>query len=83
LLEAEEAARKARSKKPGGKKGKNKAITTVTWEQKLEIAKSELDQVKKDAVETEKNSIRMIDTLKVGSVQLRQPAFGRVSALIT
>jgi hypothetical protein len=65
LLEAEEAARKARSKKLGGKKGKNKAVTTVTWEQKLEIAKSELEQVKKDALETEKNSIRMIDTLKV------------------
>ena len=63
LLEAEEATRKARGKKLG-KKGKARP-TNVTWEQKLEIAKAELDQVKKDAVETEKNSIRMIDTLKV------------------
>lgn len=65
LVEAEGAEKKARVKK-GAKKNKSKPVT-LTWEQKLEIAKSELEAVKKDATETEKNSVRMIDTLKVSS----------------
>jgi hypothetical protein len=63
LIDAEDASKKARGAKKS-KKGKSKPVV-LTWEQKLEVAKTELEQVKKDGLETEKNSVRMIDTLKV------------------
>ena len=46
----------------------------LTWDQKVDIARGELEEIKKDAVETERNSVRMIDTLKV-----RAAAFVRVA----
>ncbi len=42
--------------------------SSLTWEQKIEIARGELEEVKKDAVDTERNSMRMIDTLKARTV---------------
>ncbi len=48
------------------KKGRAKPVA-LTWDQKLDIARGELEEIKKDAVETERNSVRMIDTLKAGA----------------
>jgi hypothetical protein len=61
----EEESKKGRGGKKGAKKGNKAKAVLFSWDQKVEIARSELEEVKKDAVETERNSLRMIDTLKV------------------
>ena len=61
----DDEGKRGRLGKKGAKRGKAKPLV-LTWDQKLEIARGELEEVKKDAVDTEKNAVRMIDTLKVG-----------------
>ena len=68
----EDEGRKGRLGKKAPKKAKSKPVA-LTWDQKVDIARGELEEIKKDAVETERNSVRMIDTLKV-----RAAAFVRV-----
>jgi hypothetical protein len=60
----EDEGRKGRLGKKTQKKTKAKPVA-LTWDQKVDIARGELEEIKKDAVETERNSVRMIDTLKV------------------
>lgn len=59
----EDEGRKGRLGKKTQKKTKAKPVA-LTWDQKVDIARGELEEIKKDAVETERNSVRMIDTLK-------------------
>jgi hypothetical protein len=61
----EEDGKRGRLGKKGGKRGQRSKPQVLSWDQKLEIARGELEEVKKDAVDTEKNAVRMIDTLKV------------------
>ena len=61
----EDEGRKGRLGKKMQKKSKAKPVA-LSWDRKVDIARGELEEVKKDAVDTEQNSVRMIDTLKVG-----------------
>jgi chromosome segregation ATPase len=47
----------------GSKKRRPKVETTLTYDQKLDVVNSELEQVGRDVEETKTNSTKMIDTL--------------------
>jgi hypothetical protein len=70
MVAEEEDGKRGRLGKKGATKRAKAKPTALTWDHKLEIARSELEEIKKDAVDTEKNAVRMIDTLKVSFAAL-------------